>query len=164
MQKKLFAYVGNLIDDIDLSAPLSESQGIRIFGAAANDLTGSALYTADVNGDSFADLIIGAPSASVSVKKQSRSSAGMVYILWGGRLERVGYDEARIGVGVDSARMQSLLLVRNTRHEQVSCWLVSQVASRRTWISRLPSHLAKACASSVIKKAVWLEDPSLRWT
>ena len=82
----LFVLAGGITEDIDLAAPLdSTTQGIRVFGASSNALTGSSLHTADVNGDSVMDVIIGSHQATFSLNGQSRTDAGMVYILWGGK-------------------------------------------------------------------------------
>jgi hypothetical protein len=64
--------------DIDLGN--LGSAGFRIDGAAAGDLSAYSVASAgDVNRDGFADLIIGAPSASPS----GRSFAGSSYVVFG---------------------------------------------------------------------------------
>jgi len=59
---------GKLIDGI---------QGIRFDGATAWDFIGTALATGDINGDGYADIIIGAYSAN--------NSAGYAYVVFGGK-------------------------------------------------------------------------------
>jgi FG-GAP repeat/RTX calcium-binding nonapeptide repeat (4 copies) len=50
--------------------------GFRIDGANSNDFLGSAITTGDVNGDGYADLILGAQGVN--------SSAGALYVVYGG--------------------------------------------------------------------------------
>ncbi|WP_426954226.1 beta strand repeat-containing protein [Muricoccus radiodurans] len=65
--------------DIDLSG-LTVAQGFRIDGAVAGDQSGFSVSSAgDVNGDGFADLIIGAPTADAS----GRSINGSSYVVFG---------------------------------------------------------------------------------
>jgi Ca2+-binding RTX toxin-like protein len=58
----IFGKAGGL-DHIDL-ASLTPAQGITITGAQAYDGTGAVSAAGDINGDGFADIVIGAPSAS----------------------------------------------------------------------------------------------------
>jgi hypothetical protein len=59
------------------------SAGITIFGANANDLSGSSVACAgDINGDGFDDLIIGAPAASGP--DGTNINAGATYVIFGG--------------------------------------------------------------------------------
>ena len=69
-------YGGTSLSNIDLNN-LSVSQGFSIIGASANDKSGSSVSGAgDVNGDGFADVIIGAPDAN--------NNAGISYVIYGG--------------------------------------------------------------------------------
>ncbi|MCW5738464.1 MAG: FG-GAP repeat protein, partial [Enhydrobacter sp.] len=62
--------------NIDLSS-LNGSNGFRIFGGASLDYIGSSVASAgDVNGDGFADLIVGAPGTAAS-------EAGASYVVFG---------------------------------------------------------------------------------
>ncbi len=64
---------------IDLTT-LSAAQGFIIQGDAAGDWVGFAVSTAgDLNGDGFADLIVGAPRG-----RDGGSSAGEAYVVFGG--------------------------------------------------------------------------------
>ena len=64
-------------DHIDLSA-LDGSNGFRISGESFNDRSGSAVSSAgDVNGDGFADVIVGAPDAP------SSDLTGAAYVVFG---------------------------------------------------------------------------------
>jgi hypothetical protein len=65
--------------DVDLSG-LDGSDGFRLDGAAADDKSGQSVSGAgDVNGDGFADLIIGAYSADPN----GDSQAGESYVVFG---------------------------------------------------------------------------------
>jgi Ca2+-binding RTX toxin-like protein len=64
--------------DIDPLA-LNGSNGFRINGIAAGDLSGTSISSGDVNRDGFADVIIGAPNADPG----GRVDAGQVYVLFG---------------------------------------------------------------------------------
>ena len=67
------------LSNIDL-ASLGASDGYRIDGAAANDYCGFSVSTAgDVNGDGYADLIVGAPIAD----NNGRPYSGSAYVLFG---------------------------------------------------------------------------------
>ena len=67
----------NLDATIDLSA--TTSPVTRIFGARANDTFGTACFAADVTDDSIADILAGAPQATVL----GRSAAGVGYLIPG---------------------------------------------------------------------------------
>ena len=65
---------------VELST-LVGADGFKIVGAAASDSAGTAVAGAgDVNGDGFADVIVGANQASVN-----GSHAGAAYVIFGGR-------------------------------------------------------------------------------
>ena len=65
--------------NVDLASPLG-SNGFRIEGAAAGDLSGSSVASAgDINGDGRTDVIVGAPWADPF----SRTSAGSSYVVYG---------------------------------------------------------------------------------
>jgi hypothetical protein len=68
--------------DIDLAA-LTQAQGFRIFGAGTNDYSGRSVSSAgDVNGDGFADLIVGASGGDAA--GDAKSETGESYVLFGG--------------------------------------------------------------------------------
>jgi hypothetical protein len=54
--------------------------GIRVFGSRANDTFGTACLAADVTNDGIADILAGAPQASVP----GRTTAGIAYVIPGG--------------------------------------------------------------------------------
>ena len=65
---------------IDLSLALTSTQGFAILGGAVGDQSGVSVSTAgDVNGDGYADIIIGALGASPN----SRTNAGKSYVIYG---------------------------------------------------------------------------------
>jgi len=73
-------YGGASLATIDL-ASLTASQGFRILGAAAWDLSGGSVAPAgDVNKDGFADILIGALFADPN----GRDAAGTSYVIYGG--------------------------------------------------------------------------------
>ena len=72
-------YLGSQIREVDLA---EDGHDATVFGADAEDLTGSALHAADVNGDGPADLIIGALRADGP--DNDRPNAGEVYLVYGG--------------------------------------------------------------------------------
>lgn len=63
--------------DFDLSG-IDGTNGFRILGEAALDRSGRALASADVNGDGYRDLIVGAPTASAE-----DTDAGAAYVIFG---------------------------------------------------------------------------------
>ena len=67
---------------IDLAA-LTAAQGFVIYGADADDFSGTSVSAAgDVNGDGFDDLIVGAPLADAAGNMKDR--AGESYLIYGG--------------------------------------------------------------------------------
>ena len=76
----VYGKAGGFAASLDLSA-LSGADGFRLDGAAAGDGSGVSVKAAgDVNGDGFADLVIGASGADPGGK----SYAGSSYVLFGG--------------------------------------------------------------------------------
>jgi Ca2+-binding RTX toxin-like protein len=74
----VFGKAGGFAADIDLSS-LDGSTGFKLSGAAANDLSGSSVASAgDVNGDGFADLIVGAYGA-----EPNGNWSGASYVVFG---------------------------------------------------------------------------------
>ncbi|MCG3199761.1 MAG: FG-GAP repeat protein [Candidatus Omnitrophica bacterium] len=70
---------GNLAGSVDLASP---SAGILvILGAAAGDILGDELWSGDINGDGFDDLLIGAQDTDGPAG--NRIGAGSLYILFG---------------------------------------------------------------------------------
>ncbi|NBS64960.1 MAG: hypothetical protein EBT33_11525 [Betaproteobacteria bacterium] len=68
---------------VELSALDVGSSGFRIVGQSAGDYAGSSVSAAgDINGDGFADLVIGALNAD-----QTLTDRGKVYIIYGGMSE-----------------------------------------------------------------------------
>ena len=83
----LLATVGRaeLLSSSSLSGPrpirLSELDGFsgfRIWGENAGDLSGASVAAADINGDGFSDLIVGAPQAD-----GSQVDSGATYVVFG---------------------------------------------------------------------------------
>jgi len=58
---------------------LDSDDGLRLIGATYNDEAGAALGGGDVNGDGFADLLVGAPGADPN----DLAEAGAVYVIYG---------------------------------------------------------------------------------
>ncbi|MCX6410331.1 MAG: FG-GAP-like repeat-containing protein [Actinobacteria bacterium] len=87
--------------DVDLSLPLG-SNGFRIDGAADLDYSGRSVASAgDVNGDGLADVIVGAPYADPS----SRRNAGSSYVIYGFGTASVSYPgaiTATVGTSITS--------------------------------------------------------------
>jgi hypothetical protein len=71
--------LGDTVREMDIAR---DQQDATIFGADADDLLGFALQAADVNGDSRADLIIGAFWADGPAN--DRPNAGEAYVVYGG--------------------------------------------------------------------------------
>jgi len=68
---------------LDLAA-LDGTNGFRLIGIDAGDVSGSSVSSAgDVNGDGFADLIVGAPTASIA---GGPSQQGESYVVFGGNI------------------------------------------------------------------------------
>ena len=61
--------------DVTLSDISSTGKGIKITGISINSLFGFAVSSGNFNGDSVADILIGAPQAA--------SNKGEVYAVWG---------------------------------------------------------------------------------
>jgi hypothetical protein len=67
------------LTDIDL-LKLTQAQGFKILGAAANDNAGISVSTAgDINGDEIHDIIVGAYWADTN----GRSDTGIAYVIYG---------------------------------------------------------------------------------
>ncbi len=60
-------------------AGLDGHNGFRLTGALFNDGTGTAVAGGDINGDGFADLLVGAPGAGVG----QLDGVGVVYVVYG---------------------------------------------------------------------------------
>ncbi|MGF1526203.1 MAG: DUF4214 domain-containing protein, partial [Candidatus Competibacterales bacterium] len=82
----------NPSDEIDLD-DLRRGEGFVVFGAKADDRSGTALSAAgDVNGDGLGDFIIGVPLAS----PDNRTMAGRIYAVYGSAdplLEEIDLDD-----------------------------------------------------------------------
>ena len=78
-----------LPERIDLA---KDRPDVHIYGADAGDTLGVSVAVGDLDGDGFADVIIGAPGASGPQNK--RPGAGEVYVLRGGALWQGVYDFA----------------------------------------------------------------------
>ena len=66
-------------DTLDLSR---DKPDVTVFGATASDFLGFAVGAADVNGDGFADILLGAPLADGP--DDQRPHAGETYVIFGG--------------------------------------------------------------------------------
>jgi hypothetical protein len=67
---------------LDLARLTTESAGFVIFGADGNDRSGRSVASAgDVNGDGFADLLIGAPRSRGAAN--DKTQAGEAYVVYG---------------------------------------------------------------------------------
>jgi Ca2+-binding RTX toxin-like protein len=75
----VFGKAAGLAAALDLSA-LDGTSGFRLNGAAASDYSGRSVSAAgDINGDGFADLLVGAPGADPNGK----AGAGASYVVFG---------------------------------------------------------------------------------
>jgi FG-GAP repeat/RTX calcium-binding nonapeptide repeat (4 copies) len=75
----VFGKASGFAANIDLSS-LDGSTGFRLSGAAANDFSGYSVASAgDVNGDGFADLIVGA----IRADPHGNSASGASYVVFG---------------------------------------------------------------------------------
>jgi hypothetical protein len=75
---------------------------MTIFGRNATDQVGSIVVSAEVNGDSFADVIIAAPQADGP--GNGRNNAGEVYIIFGATTLPARVDLAKDRPGRDHLR------------------------------------------------------------
>jgi hypothetical protein len=75
-----FIVLGRDSLQFDPSSFSSGSEGVKIVGAHENDMLGAAIEAAgDVNGDGFADCLIGAPGVGTS----ATADVGAVYVIFG---------------------------------------------------------------------------------
>ncbi len=88
---------------IDLNNVGSTVSGSRLVGSRADDFSGRSVDCAgDFNGDGFADLLIGAPYADAL--NNTKSSAGDMYIVFGGTSVAATIDLTNIGTSVPGLR------------------------------------------------------------
>ncbi|RKF14242.1 hypothetical protein D6851_17340, partial [Altericroceibacterium spongiae] len=81
---------------VDLGSGLSASDGFKIMGAVANDYLGYSVSLAgDVNGDGYADLIIGA-----HYNDDGGSEAGAAYVIFG---KASGFGTVDLGSGLSAS-------------------------------------------------------------
>jgi hypothetical protein len=96
--------------DVDLAniTTTEASRGLRIDGAAAEDIAGSTVAGAgDINGDGIADLIVGARLAN----NNGRTDSGSAYVIYGQRaadpadldLANIATTQASRGLRIDGA-------------------------------------------------------------
>lgn len=62
----------------------ADQQNISAYGAAGDDHFGACVTAQDVTGDGIADLLVGAPDATVVTGAATREEAGQAYLLAGG--------------------------------------------------------------------------------
>lgn len=67
------------------SQTLSASVGAKFTGEAAGDIAGTAVAVADINGDTFADILVGSPK-----NNDGGSDAGAVYMIPGAATQYTG--------------------------------------------------------------------------
>ena len=96
-----------------LPKPLKDAGSVRIytngspmprytqFGAAANDAFGQALAVADVNGDGFMDVVVGAPGLDNPADKKLKDVGGVV-VLYGGKYSNA-YSRSADVIGTEAA-------------------------------------------------------------
>src|SRR4029077_6544509 len=75
----VFGHPGRLPSSIDLFSPPANARAV--YGADANDLLGVNVAAGDVNGDGFADLVLGASGGAGPLN--TKSSAGENHVVNG---------------------------------------------------------------------------------
>jgi hypothetical protein len=79
----IFGKASGFAANFNLSA-LDGSNGFRLAGAAADDRSGCSVASAgDVNGDGFADLIVGADHAELATSQATGPDSGAAYVVFG---------------------------------------------------------------------------------
>ena len=100
----MFGKAGGFAANIDLSS-LDGTNGFKLSGVAADDRSGRSVASAgDVNGDGFADLIVGA-----AMRRSARLNSGASYVVFGR-----APDTAVIRIGT-TARRRSAAAASTTR-------------------------------------------------
>jgi hypothetical protein len=79
-----------------------EQQNLSFYGAATGDRAGYSVAAGDVNGDGSADLIVGAPAASIVPFQSPRTGAGHAYVMTGGT-------RLNPGMGLGDKRIDALV-------------------------------------------------------